>query len=279
MIKTNPTSSVVIPSDNETKLTAGQVLYQEKYDLLPFKDANRRYLILSSQRTGSNYLCRRLCNVKGRFGLPSEYLHPKAIQAMTPRLVDKPVNNGQIALGKYMRLVERARTSEDGWFGIKVQPAQLLVAVGRQEKTLLQFVQSFDRIVLMTRRDKLGQAVSGAIAQSTGKWFNDGAEPIIDDARIPSLFPAIASNLARYVEEERMILNIGKVIAKPLLRIEYEEIEQDDQAAFINLVDFLSAGADVTLDESGGVDIPEKPPGDFAQAVRGRFLKFIEGVR
>ena len=262
---------------HEPDLTPGQALYQAKYDILPFKNPARRYLILSSQRTGSNYLCRRLCNVKGRFGLPSEYLHPKAIQMLSQRLLAGVVQDGKIPLGKYMRGVERARTTADGWFGIKVQPAQLLAAVGRKEEDVRRFVATFDRLVLMTRRDKLGQAVSGAIAQVTGKWFNDGAEPALDDARIPQMFPAIASNLARYIEEERMILNLGRVIAKPLLRIEYEEIDNDDQGAFMNLVEFLSAGEDLTLDEGATAPIPEKPPGLFATAVRESFLGFING--
>lgn len=275
-LKNNLTAA---PALEQAELTPGQALYQESYDLLPFKDPARRYLILSSQRTGSNYLCRRLCNVQGRFGLPSEYLHPKAIKMLSPRLVAGAVRDGKLPLGTYMQAVERARTTADGWFGIKVQPGQLLGAVGRQDADVQRFVANFDRIVLMTRRDKLGQAVSGAIAQVTGKWFNDGAEPALDDARIASLFPAVAHNLARYIDEERMILTIGRVIAKPLLRIEYEEIEDDDQSAFMNLVEFLSGGEAVELDEGATAPIPEKPPGTFAKVVREGFLRFIDGQR
>jgi LPS sulfotransferase NodH len=270
--------NIASPSAPEpVDLTPGQALYQAKYDILPFKVPARRYLILSSQRTGSNYLCRRLCNVKGRFGVPSEYLHPKAIRMLSPRLVAGAPQEGTIPLGKYLRGVECARTTADGWFGIKVQPAQLLAVVGRKEAGVQRFVARFDRLVLMTRRDKLGQAVSGAIAQMTGKWFNDGEEPALDDARIASLFPVIAHNLARYIDEERMILNIGRVIAKPLLRIEYEEIEDDDQGAFMNLVDFLSGGEVSALDEGATAPIPEKPPGAFAKVVRERFIRFIDG--
>ena len=259
------------------ELTPGEKLNQALYDIHPFKDASRRYLILSPQRTGSNYLCRRLCNVKGRFGLPSEYLNPSAIQMMSPRLIATGAEGGKLPLGKYLNAVERARTTADGTFGIKVQPAQLLGVVGRQQQALLRFVGRFDRIVLMTRRDKLGQAVSGTIAQATGRWFNDGAEPALDDARIATLFPVIANNLARYINEERMILDVGKAVAKPLLRIEYEEIEADGEAAFLNLVDFLAGGEDLPLEQEEAAPIPEKPPGEFAKTVRARFLDFIGG--
>lgn len=264
-------------AESSKELTAGQMLYQASFDLLPATATTKRYLILSSQRTGSNYLCRRLCGVTGRFGMPSEYLHPKAIKMMAPRLVSGMSAGDNIPLAQYIQAIERLRTSADGRFGIKIQPAQLLAAVGQQEQVLLSFVSTFDRIVLMTRRDKLGQAISGAIAQVTGKWFNDGAEPALDDARISTLYPAIAHNLTRYIDEERLILNIGKAVAKPLLRIAYEEIEQDADAALMNLVEFLAAGESLALDEDASMAIPEKPPGDFAQTVRARYLSFISG--
>lgn len=259
------------------ELTPGQELYQASYDILPFRQPSRRYLILSPQRTGSNYLCRRLCNVQDRFGLPSEYLHPKAIQMLSPRLAPDDSRTGKIPLGKYMRGVEQARTTADGWFGVKVQPAQLLAVGGKNAPNIQSFVVGFDRLVLMTRRDKLGQAVSGAIAQMTGTWFNDGSEPVLDDGRLGALFPAIAHNLARYIDEERMILNIGRVIAKPLLRIEYEDIEKNGQAAFMNLVDFLSGGEPVVLDEKTTTPVPKKPRGVFAGTVRERFIAYITG--
>lgn len=258
--------------------TPGQELNRAIYDILPFKDASRRYLIFSPQRTGSNYLCRRLCNVKGHFGLPSEYLHPKAIQMMSPRLIAGVGEKQKIPLGKYMRAIERARTTEDGYFGIKVQPSQLLAALGHQEKLIPHFMERFDRIVLMTRRDKLGQAISGTIAQATGKWFNDGAKPEMDAVSMVTLFPQIARNLVRYIEEERMIFNVGKMISKPLLRIEYEEIEQDGEAIFRDAVDFLACGEVLSLEEDGAMPVPEKPSGEFSNTVREGFLKFISGA-
>jgi LPS sulfotransferase NodH len=176
-----------------------------------------------------------------------------------------------------MRALERARTTEDGTFGVKVQPAQLLALTGRQEKDVLRFFKRFDRIVLMSRRDKLAQAISGAIAQATGKWFNDSTGAEINKASMAKLFPLIARNMARYIDEERMILDLGKKLGKPLLRIEYEEIEQDGEAAFMNLVDFLSGGEELALDEDKSLAVPEKSSGDLAATIREGFLEFIAG--
>jgi LPS sulfotransferase NodH len=86
------------------------------------------YAILSSQRTGSNYLCARLSNIADRFGFPMEYLHADAIRLMGARLL--PDVTGNISLDSYLRAVARVRTSRDGWFGTKVQPDQLLRPFG-----------------------------------------------------------------------------------------------------------------------------------------------------
>jgi LPS sulfotransferase NodH len=175
-----------------------------------------------------------------------------------------------------MAAVQRARTSADGWFGIKLQPAQL-AAFAPGDRALFDFAASFQRIVVLSRRDKLGQAISGTLAQLTGTWFNDGTPHAIDPSRWPQLFPAIAANLARYMEEDRRLAALGKALALPWLRIGYEEILGDGQAAFEQLVDFLSAGETVTLDEAEDVAVPNKPPGETSEALRARFLQYIGG--
>jgi len=268
-------SSAIESATDQAALTPGQRLYLPEYDLLPLREPTRGYLILAPQRTGSNYLCRRLCNVRGRFGTPSEYLNPVAIRMLAPRLLPGTVAD-QVPFAAYMAAVQRARTSADGWFGIKLQPAQL-AAFAPGDRALFDFAASFQRIVVLSRRDKLGQAISGTLAQLTGTWFNDGTPPAIDPSRWPQLFPAIAANLARYIEEDRRLAALGKALALPWLRIEYEEILRDGQAAFDQLVDFLSAGETVILDEAADVAVPNKPPGETSEALRARFLQYIGG--
>lgn len=268
-------SSAIESATDQAALTPGQRLYLPEYDLVPFREPTRGYLILAPQRTGSNYLCRRLCNVRGRFGMPSEYLNPIAIRMLAPRLMPGTAAD-QVPFAAYMSAVQRARTSADGWFGIKLQPAQL-AAFAPGEGALFDFAASFQRIVVLSRRDKLGQAISGTLAQLTGTWFNDGTPPAIDPSRWPQLFPAIAANLARYIEEDRRLAALGKALARPWLRIEYEEILGDGQAAFEQLVDFLSAGETVILDEAADVAVPNKPPVETSEALRARFLQYIGG--
>ena len=268
-------SRAIASAPGQEALTPGQRLYLPEYDLVPFREPTRGYLILAPQRTGSNYLCRRLCNVRGRFGMPSEYLNPVAIRMLAPRLLPGSAADS-VPFAAYMAAVQRARTSADGWFGIKLQPAQL-AAFAPGDRALFDFAASYQRIVVLSRRDKLGQAISGTLAQLTGTWFNDGTPPAIDPSRWPQLFPAIAANLARYIEEDRRLAALGKALALPWLRIEYEEILRDGQAAFDQLVDFLSAGETVILDEAADVAVPNKPPGETSEALRARFLQYIGG--
>jgi LPS sulfotransferase NodH len=263
-----------LPSAAAT-LTPGQRLYLPEYDQLPFRDPSWAYLILSPQRAGSNYLCHRLCNVRGRFGMPGDYLDPAAARMLAPRLLPgTPLGN--IPFASYMRAVQRARTSADGCFGIKMEPAQLS-AFAPGDRALFDFAASFQRIVVLTRRDKLGQAISGTIAQLTGTWSNDGAPPAMDDARLPQLFPAIAANLARYIDEDRRIAALGKALDRPWLRLVYEDILRDGQGAFACLVDFLAGGEPMELEDAADVPVPEEPPGDFAEKLRARFLPYIGG--
>jgi LPS sulfotransferase NodH len=269
-------SGAIASAPDQAALTPGQRLYLPEYDLLPFREPTRGYLILAPQRTGSNYLCRRLCNVRGRFGMPSEYLNPVAIRMLVPRLLPGTAAES-VPFADYMKAVQRARTSEDGWFGIKVQPAQL-AAFAPGDRALFDFAASFHRIVVLSRRDKLGQAISGTLAAITGTWFNDGTPPALDPARWPELFPAIASNLARYIEEDRRLAALGKALSRPWLRIEYEEILADGQAAFEKLVDFLSVDDEsLSLEETSEAAVPEKPPVETSEALRAQFLQYIGG--
>lgn len=255
-----------------------QLFNQQMYDIQPMKKPSRRYLVLSSQNVGSDFLCRSLCSFEGRFGLPSEYLKPDAIRALSARLIGATPDE-KVPLSKYLSSVEQVRTTPDGWFGINVQPKQLLNVVGNQRENTLRFVANFDRLVLITRRDKLGQAVSTAISSHLGKLLYDSSEPVIDDARIAALFPVIADYLSLYVQEERFVLDVGRLIAKPLVRIEYEDLQENSNSAVMNVVEFLAGDEQVVAADIEYMPIFEETHRTLAQKVCDYFLAFIAGHR
>ncbi len=242
------------------------------FDSTIVSEPKQRYAIYSSQRTGSNYLCSRLGNVDNQLGNPMEYLNDDAIQAFGPRLFP---GDGKIpGLKTYVDAVARLRTSSDGWFGTKIQPGQLFAMTGGNLDRAIKFLQSFDRLIFMTRRDKLRQAISGAIAKASGEWLNFGKEPKLEGIETAKLFPLILKLQLQYIEEDNMIELLDERLSeKPRLHIVYEDILRDPNEVFQRVVSFL--GADIhQLNEDKAKRLPtEPPPGALAGRIREAYLK------
>ncbi len=254
----------------------GRAFYAPRFDVRGAPQTSMRYIFFSSQRTGSTYLCRRLCNISNRLGLPSEYLNPNAIEDIAPRLVAPAAGPTRIKFEDYLRGVERIRTTADGTFGVKVQPKQLVSRVAGGSDGVIRFLQGYDRIVVLTRRDKLGQAVSGAIAEATGDWVSGNKPPDLSDDDLAKLCPDVAFKLNRYVQEELRMLAAASRTGRPVLHIEYEEILADPQTTFGGLLRFLGEPRGVAgVEEDNLVKVPKKTPGELAQRLGKRFLDFI----
>lgn len=236
-----------------------------------------RYAIFSSQRTGSNYLCQRLCNVQGQLGMPAEYLNERAFRGLGQQLL--PQAGDKLQLGAWLKAVEGVRTTADGCFGIKVQPNQLLPMFQRKTPAVQRYLVQYDRLVLMTRRDKLGQAISGAISMATNKWFNDGRDPSFTDAQVQSLLPVVAHNLARYIDEERLILAVGRATRRPTLHVEFEDIVAQPDSVFARVTAFLleGRGQQPLHEDADFATLPERPPGVEAERLRQVFLAYVGG--
>jgi len=258
----------------------GNEFYESRFDVSVVNPVSSRYMFFSSQRTGSNYLCRRLCNVNDRFGLPSEYLNPNAIKGMAARLGAPVAGDAQgLKLGEYLRGVERIRTTKDGCFGIKVQPKQVLTRLPPTNDSAARFLQKFERVIVLTRRDKVAQAVSGSIAEATGKWFSDGSEAVLADADLAKLCPDVAFKLNRYIQEEIMMVNAATRSGRPVLHIDYEEILAEPDATFNRLLVFLGEPRGVAgVEEADVAAVPEKAAGEIARRLKEQFLNFITGA-
>jgi LPS sulfotransferase NodH len=254
----------------------GRAFYAPEFDVKAPPGPSSRYVFFSSQRTGSTYLCRRLCNIRDRLGLPAEYMNPNAIEDIAPRLVAPSAGRTTLKFEDYLRGVERIRTTADGCYGIKIQPKQLVTRLPAGEESVVHFLQRFDRIVLLTRRDKLGQAVSGAIAEATGDWVSGVKPPDMSDADLGKLCPDVAFKLNRYVQEELRMRGAAAKTGHPVLHVEYEEILSDPEGTFDNLLKFLGEPRGLAgIEEDNLVKVPKKTPGDLAQRLGKRFLEFI----
>ena len=248
--------------------------FSAQFDSKEFSEPKYRYAIFSSQRTGSNYLCARLSNVKNRLGIPMEYLHPDAIHLMGARLFSGRA--GTVTLDRYLHVVAQARTTRDGWFGVKIQPNQLLPLVDGDFNSAARFLGSFDRLIFITRRDKLRQAISGVIAYATGTWFNFGDEPNLESIDVSKLFPHIDRLHSQYVEEERVIGGIiSQLSGRLLLHIAYEEILQNPQKAFERCAAFLGLDRVAQAEEEITAIPTQKPPGALAERIRAAYLSHL----
>jgi len=256
----------------------------EDFDQFPLKEPIKRYIILSMQRTGSYYISRRLCNIKNMFGIPSEYFHPKSIEAILPRLM-KPFTisdyvDSRIALNDYLKYVERARTTDDGYFGIKVQPHQLQSIFNGDTSQIIDFISDFDKIILLTRQDKLAQAISVSKAICTNEWFDDHVSFDLQEKDLKHFYSLIASNISRFIEEEELLLMIKKKIGKKVLHISYEDLERDNIRIFNLIIEYLSNQEKLLIEEIDSfTEVPKKNNSDLTAKIKKGFIKYIsQGV-
>jgi len=256
----------------------------EEFDQLPLKSPQKRYLILSMQRTGSYYISRRLCNIKNMFGMPSEYFHPKSIEALLPRLMRPLTLNdykiGRIKLNDYLKSVEFARTTDDGYFGMKVQPHQLQSLFNGDTDEIIHFISSFDKVIVLTRKDKLGQAISTCRAIYTNEWFDNQTTFHLENKDLKKFYSLIAGNIARFIEEEEFLLTAKEKIKKEILHINYEDLEQDNSKTFKAIINYLSGQNDLDFEELNSfVEVPKKNNISLTKEIKKNFIEYIsEGI-
>ena len=249
-----------------------------KYDLPPENKTSKRYIILSSQRTGSSYIARRLCNIKDQFGFPMEYLNLRAIRALLPRLFTDYDLKKDYPLNKYIEALTKVRTSRDGLFGNKVQPNQLAVILKNNKNLMKEFIYQHDYIVVMTRKNKLEQSVSNAIATITDEWHPGEKQFIFDNKKKEKAYKQINADILRFSKEEDFMLSIAKASKKPSLIIEYEDIQSNPNESMKRLVNFLSQNnSGESIEEDNYVEVPKKNSSELNQELKNNYMKFISG--
>lgn len=246
------------------------------FDRPPVESPSFRYAIFSQPRTGSTWLGAHLSN-RG-FGLPFEYLNEAIVPALSRRLLGQAWSAAEFRLGVYMTAVERVRTSANGCFGAKIQPNQLYPLVGNRGDRAVQALRRYDRLILLERRDKLGQAVSHAIALLTNQWFTGGRDPDVSSVPMDRLIQQTAVSLGRSIEGIGRMKKLCAATGRPVLTLVYEDMVADEAGTMAEVERFLgwpSGPATETGEPARGV--PEKPPGKVAAEVRARFLDYIQG--
>jgi LPS sulfotransferase NodH len=144
------------------------------------------YVIASSERSGSTYLCLELWRT-GALGAPWEYLNYQTeMKAMARRWqTNDPA--------EYMHRVVGCRTSANGTFAIKAHYHHFSYMLSHCPRLLDALPPP--RFIVMQRQDRLGQAISLARAMQTNAW-SSFARP----AREPAYDAALISRCLRKID-------------------------------------------------------------------------------
>lgn len=216
--------------------------------------ATRGYAICTAPRSGSNWLCQVLTST-GALGRPREYFNGHA-----RRVLDFPEypDDRQAQLAH----VTTTGASPNGIYGVKLFDYQRRDIAGALalERDLPGL-----RLVLLQRRDRLGQAISWVRAIQTGQYRATQpriAEPAYDGPRIATLLKTID---AEYAAWDSYAESAGLACA----RLCYEDATQDPAAAVAQIAALFDLGP--LRFDPGAIDLPLQRDAT-SQAWRARFL-------
>lgn len=181
-----------------------------------------RYSILSSPRSGSTLLARALYKT-GLAGDPHEYLNPSAIAAYQANC-----NSTQVNITDYLKDIEARRTSANGYFGIKTHYFHL-ARLGKSKDSAFQLVKNFlasqNKLIFISRRNKIAQSVSYYIAQQSGRWTSEHERYLKNNDDSHFIFDPLALSrcLQRIIDDDESWRNALYLSGKPYLEIIFED--------------------------------------------------------
>ncbi|MEX2199920.1 MAG: Stf0 family sulfotransferase [Dongiaceae bacterium] len=223
------------------------------------------YLILAEMRSGSTLLADML--YRRGAGMPFEYFNDNYRHDLTARLF----SSGAVpSTEEYLERVRDLRTTANGYFGVKCLLPQLRQF--GEDFPPQRFIERFDRIVFLTQRNKLAQAISAMRAQQSGQWTSTLAP---DNDRKVMFDPVfISARLRDFLARERSVRVLIERIDRPKILLEYEDIETSLKAVWRELQAFLDL-APVELD-GGTIGLNRQADAQSAQSAR-RYLRLIQG--
>lgn len=196
-----------------------------------------KYLILSTPRSGSTMLAAALKG-SGYAGVPGEYFHNNNLKkAGNPELYPNGLNT-------YFDNLLSLHTTANGVFGMKLHFAQFDKLFGATPASLsygMAFLMQFDRFILISRQDKILQAISLIFAKESGIWNRSSESAKSKNGRlykkedIIDICSGIKSAVAQELSWAKLMQRLG--IAP--LEIVYETMCDDPETTFQRLKQYL----------------------------------------
>ena len=241
----------------------------ERNDLPRQDKARLRYLICSTPRSGSTLLADLLTKT-GIAGRPMEYFNDVNITAFFER------SKRRMDLIEYIKSIQSLRTTRNGIFGVKSHFYQIANAL--RSANILDprpFLQSFDRFIVIKRRDKLSQAISWDKALQTGRWssMHNGVDP----SQFPLKFnpEKISGFLHDILRGERDWEDAITRIGRSFHLVEYEELVEEPAAALSKIL----AYCDISDTYECPTSHYEKQRDDYNANTEREFLNYISDGR
>lgn len=226
--------------------------------------ARRRYVICSTQRSGSFLLCRQLINAG--LGVPQEYFNKLHIEVLSKRWSIPPRGTP-----RYLNTLDEKRTTPNGVWGLKLQWPQFT----RFRADLESALWGDARTIFLYRADLDAQAVSLHISFVTGIWGFDmtrTTEPSRTDTlgdighvlHCRGLIEAENDSWQRFFAERAIL---------PLV-IGYEDFVRDQPGYAKRIADWLSVDA-------GEVWVPPAEPreGGLSDEIESARKSLLERLR
>lgn len=213
----------------------------------------KRYAILSSPRSGSTLLGRLLHETK-QAGDPQEYFNPPLLL-----LAREQFKQPELNMNQFLREMERRRTSPNGVFGIKTHYSQMLgvFRANRPNENMVKFLRGAGKLIWMRRRDRIGQAISQAVAIKTNVWSSEDARFRRDpDVKIhPAEIIATMHVVTRDDAGWERLIPAAKL---QVLEVWYEDLVKDYENQARSVLQYLGIDKDVAnippppLERQGG---------------------------
>ena len=191
------------------------------------------YLVCSIPRSGSSLLCELLAGT-GVAGAPAEFFHPDKMAVLRERWA-------VATLDEYMRELLARKTTPNGVFGAKAHWGQYKPLFGDSDP---RAVLPQPRLVFITRRDRLRQAISWVRALQTRKWAHQD-RPMVER---PAVFDQehITQKLGRVSREEEVWESLFDRHGIVPQRVVYEEFVEAQEETVRAVLETL--GIDVPAD-------------------------------
>jgi LPS sulfotransferase NodH len=197
---------------------------------LPAERPTKRYLIATTGRSGSTFLCSRIADY-GELGFPMEFLNESYISEFD-RLFPNP------SLEDYERYITGSFASRQGIFGLKTDWWRFNEA--RKLGLFGTLIEPLDLIVHLKRDDFVAQAVSMALAVETNIWHDrDVNSDSLDAWHANCVYDAgkIKEHARSLVNQEYYWRNFIAESGAPSIELVYEEISKDIDRAIQSLAD------------------------------------------